>query len=725
VARLHRALETFEEVRHKEAGTKRPGQGALWPRTGGAVTTLSTRRGGGGSFGRLAAGGVRGSMDEAGRQQVWPDTALDLAPDLISIIDGRGCFVQVNASWSRRMGWDEGALHGRPAIELIHPAEVPAFRVALDRALAGRPAAGRVAARLRERQGGYRWLEWRLGAPDDQGRAFLAGTEAEDRHLSALTQAEDRREYGRQRGLFEALFEEGLAGDLVMLADEAGTLCKVGRGWETALGWSRAALLGRPLAEFVHEADRAALTGASAAGGLPAGAPIRLRMAHAEGGWRWVAWRRAGESRGGLTLALGQDITDSRLGVGAAAAGTAGDGPGNGSGDGTGEASAGSAEGDRHGGLFEALFARTPQAMWLSTPDGTIQLANPAAAALLKTTPQAMLGRSMRRYTKDETEYTHLRATLEAGADRAQTLRKPTVIDLKRADGALVTVEAVGTHIHDQSGTLIEVTVILRDLADQLEYETSLQRGKMEAEAANQAKSDFLASMSHEIRTPLNAIIGYAEILKEQLFGPLENERYVEYVGDIFDSGQHLLEVLDDILDLARIESGRLELEPESIDLDAEIDRATRILGSQAQKKNIKLTIDCPEPVRLHADSRALRQILINLISNAIKYTLEGGRVTVATEPGAFPRIHVIDTGVGIPEEEIPRVLEPFGRANTAEASGESGTGIGLTMVKTLAERHGGSISLASTVGEGTRVTVAMPGAPCPNGAPADATQTS
>jgi two-component system, cell cycle sensor histidine kinase PleC len=234
------------------------------------------------------------------------------------------------------------------------------------------------------------------------------------------------------------------------------------------------------------------------------------------------------------------------------------------------------------------------------------------------------------------------------------------------------------------------------------------------AEEANLAKSRFLATMSHELRTPLNAILGFSEVMKSELFGPHSVEQYRDYSIDIHSSGQHLLNIINEILDLSRIEAGRYELQEEAIDLASMADDCRHMLEMRAHAKSItlKTALETGLP-KLWADERAVRQIIINLLANGIKFTPQGGEVTIKagwTQTGG-QYVAIKDTGPGIPEEELPTVLESFGRGSMAIKTAEQGSGLGLPIVKGLVELHGGQFHLRSRLREGTEVIVIFPAA--------------
>ena len=237
-------------------------------------------------------------------------------------------------------------------------------------------------------------------------------------------------------------------------------------------------------------------------------------------------------------------------------------------------------------------------------------------------------------------------------------------------------------------------------------------RKRAEAESANASKTAFLANMSHELRTPLNAILGFSEIIARECLGPVGSPRYKEYAGDIHNSGAHLLSLINDLLDVAKIEAGRMEIEPHTIETRRALDHALKFLGARVRERNQKLTITLEdEAATLYADERALRQIVINLVANAVKFTQIGGEIEVVTRRNVHGEFElcVADNGPGIPREKIDRIFKPFSRVDNRYDSEASGTGLGLALVRGLAELHGGRAWIESEYGQGTRAFVALP----------------
>jgi signal transduction histidine kinase len=234
----------------------------------------------------------------------------------------------------------------------------------------------------------------------------------------------------------------------------------------------------------------------------------------------------------------------------------------------------------------------------------------------------------------------------------------------------------------------------------------------LEADKANRAKSEFLANMSHELRTPLNAIIGFSDILDKELFGPLGNERYADYVKDINLSGSHLLSIINDILDLAKAEAGKTQLQEGVVDISDCIRDCVQMCSGRASTGSVSLVFeDAKAGIYAWVDERMIRQIVLNLLNNAIKFTDEGGQVALSVhvnEPNEIS-IVVADNGIGIAQSDIERVLRPFEQVDTALSRKHGGTGLGLPLTKQLCQLHGGDLIIESELGRGTTATVRLP----------------
>jgi two-component system cell cycle sensor histidine kinase PleC len=276
---------------------------------------------------------------------------------------------------------------------------------------------------------------------------------------------------------------------------------------------------------------------------------------------------------------------------------------------------------------------------------------------------------------------------------------RATVTDLKRSQAALE-----------------QQAVELADLAQKYSLE------KTRAEEANQTKSKFLANMSHELRTPLNAIIGFSEIMGSGMFGTLGSEKYQEYCHDILTSGHYLLEVINDILDMSKIEAGRVKLDLESLDLSRTLAESLRVVAGRAHDKNLVLDADIATSISLVADRRATKQIIVNLLSNAVKFTPEGGRVAIRSRlVNDKVMLFIADTGIGIPQQSLTRLGHPFEQVESQLTKTYQGSGLGLAIARSLTHLHGGTMRLRSQIGKGTVVCISLPRHPPEAGAQAAA----
>ncbi|MFC3693179.1 PAS domain-containing sensor histidine kinase [Chenggangzhangella methanolivorans] len=282
------------------------------------------------------------------------------------------------------------------------------------------------------------------------------------------------------------------------------------------------------------------------------------------------------------------------------------------------------------------------------------------------------------------------------------------ITSLKRQEERLMDSEkALMANVADLRKSRQTLEVQAQQLADLAE---KYAEQKSEAELASKAKSDFLANISHELRTPLNAILGFSEIMVSGLFGPLGSEKYAEYAGDIRESGQYLLDVISDILDMSKIEAGRFMIARETVDIDKVVMDAMRVITPKAEEKSIALRAEAACGVTVEVDRRALKQILLNLLSNAVKFTPAGGRVTIRTRSvGDAMNLYIEDTGIGISKDAIEKLGRPFEQVENQFSKSHKGSGLGLAIARSLAELHGGSMRIRSTVGVGTVVLIRLP----------------
>jgi cell cycle sensor histidine kinase DivJ len=282
---------------------------------------------------------------------------------------------------------------------------------------------------------------------------------------------------------------------------------------------------------------------------------------------------------------------------------------------------------------------------------------------------------------------------------------------MKRADGTYVWVEMRCRPAAEVNGSPADIVAVTRDISERKRHERALIEARDAAEGASRAKSRFLANMSHELRTPLNAIIGFSEVMSHEMFGPLGSPRYLEYSRLVHESGGHLLELINSILDMSKIEAGKFELTEEVFDLGETATAALRFVKLAAERAGVAIRLSIArEASSIFADKRAVKQVLVNLLTNGVKFTPRGGTVTVqVTRDEGGILIAVTDNGVGISPVDLKRLGQPFEQVEGEHHRTREGTGLGLALVKAFAAMHGGEASVESVFGEGTTVHVRLP----------------
>ena len=307
------------------------------------------------------------------------------------------------------------------------------------------------------------------------------------------------------------------------------------------------------------------------------------------------------------------------------------------------------------------------------------------------------------------------REMVREAVKRALAERRPYSIvhRIVLPDGEVRFVHEQAEATYDDAGQPVRINGTIHDITERKAAASAILLGKEQAEIANRAKSEFLANMSHELRTPLNAIIGFAEIITGEVLGAVGNAKYRDYAKDISDSGQHLLEIINDILDLSKIETGQVALHEEEIDVPDVVRSCLKLLKERAKSAGVELVADFGNGAYplLRADRRMVKQILVNLLSNAVKFTPRGGRVTASAQCDRASGcvLQISDTGIGIAPDDMQKALARFGQVEARLDRRFEGTGLGLPLSKSFVELHGGALELTSEVGVGTTVKVRFP----------------
>lgn len=444
----------------------------------------------------------------------------------------------------------------------------------------------------------------------------------------------------------------------------------------------------RPVMHWIHPDDRTRVAGYMQArmAGRPAPDDYEFRLRRLDGGDLWISCRAAviDWMDGPAILASCFDITPhKRLEVAS----------------------------ERTETLFRRVFQATPVMVSLSFLETGIFLdVNDNLAMAIGRTRKEILGQSI--FDLGIWDDPMMVMRIRAAIRRHGSIRRMEGI-IRRTDGSsFPSVFSAETLEVDGAEVLL---IIGRDISEEKRNEAALLASRDQANLANRAKSEFLATMSHELRTPLNAILGFSEIIRDGVHGPVSDPRYSDYAADIHRSGSHLLQIINDILDISKIEAGRLEIAPEVLCLDEALEAAMRLVRPRVAGAGLELCLMPPAAsCRLYADTRIFRQILLNLLSNAIKFTPQGRTVELRADatPDGGCRITVRDTGIGMSEEEIVTALTPFGQVDSGLTRRHDGTGLGLPLVAAFVEAHGGRLDIVSEKGVGTSVSVTFPPAP-------------
>ena len=540
------------------------------------------------------------------------------------------------------------------------------------------------------------WLMIPLGVAFSLGLLLLLESRRVEKAHAAFSDSEQRFRLAVEAARC-GIWEWDLAADRIFMSDVTAAL----------FGWRGGVVDGQQVLDRVSEGHRDGLREALSTAAVYGGFDVSFRVPSLAGGRPvWIDARGQGFGKspeGGFARIIGValDVTEERLA----------------------QARAQSAE-TRLRDAIESVS----EAFVLWDRNGRLLMSNKNYRAFFRLEPQ-MLKPGIERDELETLARLAVRQEFPALGGR-KGVREAELVDGRwvqisertTAEGGLVVTAADITALKTQEEArrlnedeLRRAVANLERSQEQLsELARKYESEKLRAEGANQAKSEFLANMSHELRTPLNAINGFSEIMIAEMYGPLGNARYKSYAQDILNSGQHLLALISDILDMSKIEAGKMSLRFEPLSVEEVAEDALRLVRDRAESAGLALRLDFAELPEVEADYRAVKQVLLNLLSNAVKFTPRGGRITVRAElrddpMGQRVRISVQDTGIGITPHDLARLARPFEQIESQHAKTQQGTGLGLALTKALVEMHGGLLDLRSSPGQGTSAIFSLP----------------
>ena len=471
--------------------------------------------------------------------------------------------------------------------------------------------------------------------------------------------------------------------DMLCIASFDGYFVDLNPSWERTLGFTVEELKAEPFIDFVHPDDRES-TIAEAESIMATGEDVvsfENRYRCKDGGYKWILWSATVSLEKRLYYAVGRDITRRKQAEDAL---------------------------EHEQNLLNTFMDNTPDRIYFKDRESRFIRINKAIANLFH------LSDAKEAIGKTDAEFFTEEHAQQAFADEQEVIRSGAPMEAKEEketwpSGQETWVSSTKAPLFDETGEIIGTFGISRDITERVRAQAELQAAKETAEYANRAKSDFLANMSHELRTPLNAIIGFAEILRDEIIAPIKPEQK-ELVTDIHTSGRHLLDMINDILDLSKIEAGTMDLDFETFSIMETMDEVSTIINALARKKRIQLAREFNQDITITADKTKFKQILYNLLANGVKFTNEGGRVTTKLEIlDNSLLIRVTDTGVGISPEDQEMLFQAFTQVDTSKARAHEGTGLGLALTKRLVELHGGKIWVESAIGEGSAFSFSLP----------------
>jgi PAS domain S-box-containing protein len=597
-----------------------------------------------------------------------------MAQNLTAVHDFEGRFMRVSAAFETVLGWTPADMVGRPVLDFVHPDDVDRTRARLAVLKTGQASGGAFECRYRCREGGHRWLMWTSDVAPHEGRIYSAGKDITDRKRqeTALRESEAR---------YRLLAEN--ATDMIAGHDLNGLNTYVSSAAYTLTGYSPDELVGGSAYGLIHPADHEPLRSAHAQL-LENGRPQRLtcRLRRKDGTWLWVETIarlvRDERSRPTGIQSASRDITEAKHAVEALEAAR------------------------EH---FRRAFDDAPIGMAIVDREGFFDRVNAPLCELLGYTEDELIGKINPLdliHPEDRGGEEDGLAELLSGGRRTFAIEKRLMHKAGHAVWARITTSVMRGGPDSEARLLTHV----EDVSERRRNAEDLLRAREAAERANHAKSEFLSRMSHELRTPLNAVLGFAQLLDGE---PETTDDQRESVGRIMRGGYHLLNLVNDVLDISAIESGRLPIPTEAVPAGALVHEAMDLMRGLADERSIRVRCDLPgDEVVVDANAQRLKQVLLNLVANAIKYSAPGAEVAITVERACEmrARIHVSDTGPGIPPEQLERAFAPFERLGARRDV--EGTGLGLPLSRNLVQALAGTLTAESGPG-GSTFTVDLP----------------
>jgi PAS domain S-box-containing protein len=592
------------------------------------------------------------------------------SPDLLSVFGKDGELIQVNPAWHDMLGWDFDELRGVPFVDFVHPDDVQATEFEFRSVIRGPDETRRgFVNRQRCRDGTYKTISWSSLRKD--GWICATGQDVTDRQ-------EMQSKLSESTAVAEAMFEA--AADSIVIIDRDLNIVGSSPESEQIYGYPETGRRGHTGLNIIDAEDRPVVEAAlRKTFEIDDVTTVSFRARHADGHEITLETRgRALRNPDGpptRAVFITRDITDAAQTQAALAENLA---------------------------KMRAIIDTAVDAITIVDQDGTILEVSPASEAMYGIPDENRRGHSALEfvhYNDQAVVLAAIRKIFDEG--EASTAR----FRVRHDDGHWVTVESRGRALDNDGEPPVAAVVITRDISEAVALEHALEIARSEAERHDAAKSEFMSRMSHELRTPLNSVIGFSQLLQMESSDP----DVLRMLGHINNSGQHLLNLIDEILDISRIESGRIIVTLRAVSLDDLVRDCVGIITLQASERGIDLEVGDITGALVRADKQRLQQVLLNLLSNAIKYNLPRGRVSVTTDVTEdVVRISVTDTGLGISPEMVERLFIPFDRLNV-ESTGIEGTGLGLALSKNLTEAMGGTLTFDSTPGKGSIFTIQLP----------------